>query len=256
MKGRNFSMSKLQHIVETVHTYLPDSITAAVILAAGDSKRMGTVNKLFYRINGIPVLGHTLIAYQKCPLIREIVVVAKPEDFGKIQAIKQRYGITKLTHYANGGETRQESAKNGVEKLSDKVKYIAIADGARCLTTPTQITKVCLSAYRQMAACAAHQVTDTVKRATVLHNTTETVARENLWEMQTPQVFHSALYKAAMLKAQDENTSATDDATLVEKLGYRVHLVECGIGNIKITTVEDIPFAEAVLNYRKRNKQA
>ena len=59
-------MSKLQHIVETVHTYLPDSITAAVILAAGDSKRMGTVNKLFYRINGIPVLGHTLIAYQKC----------------------------------------------------------------------------------------------------------------------------------------------------------------------------------------------
>lgn len=249
-------MSKLQQIVETVHKYLPDSITAAVILAAGNSKRMGSVNKLFYRINGIPVLAHTLIAYQKCPLIREIVVVAKPEDFGKIQGLKQQYGITKLTQMAAGGETRQESAKNGVEKLSDKVKYIAIADGARCLTTPTQITKVCLSAYRQMAACAAHKVTDTVKRATVLHNTTETVARDNLWEMQTPQVFHSSLYKAAMLKAQDEDTSVTDDASLVEKLGYRVHLIECGIGNIKITTIEDIPLAEAVINYRNRNKQA
>ena len=249
-------MSKLQQIVETVHKYLPDSSTAAIILAAGDSKRMGVVNKLFYRINGIPVLAHTLIAYQKCPLIREIVVVAKPEDFTKIQELKQKYGITKLTQMANGGATRQESAKNGVEKLSDKVKFIAIADGARCLTTPTQITKVCLSAYRQMAACAAHKVTDTVKRATVLNNTTETVARDNLWEMQTPQVFNSSLYKAAMLKAQDEEFAATDDATLVEKLGYRVHLIECGIGNIKITTVEDIPFAEAVINYRNRYKQA
>ena len=247
-------MSKLQQIVETVHRYLPDSTTAAVILAAGDSKRMGTVNKLFYRVGGIPVLAHTLIAYQKCPLIREIVVVAKPEDFAKIKGLKQQYGITKLTQIVAGGETRQESAKNGVEKLSDQVKFIAIADGARCLTTPTQITKVCLSAYRQMAACAAHKVTDTVKRATVFHNTTETIDRKDLWEMQTPQVFNIALYQAAMLKAEDEKFDATDDATLIEKLGYRVHLIECGIGNVKITTVEDIPLAEAVLNYRKNNK--
>ena len=249
-------MSKLQQIVETVHRYLPDSSTGAVILAAGESKRMGVINKLFYRIDGIPVLAHSLIAYQKCPLISEIVVVAKPEDYSKIQEIKIQYGITKLTKLARGGETRQESAKNGVEKLSDKIKYIAIADGARCLTTPTQITKVCLAAYRQVSACAAHKVTDTVKRATVLHNTTETIDRRDLWEMQTPQVFHASLYQAAMLRAQDDKFSATDDSTLVEKLGYRVHLIECGIGNIKITTVEDIPFAEAVLNYRKRNKQA
>ena len=249
-------MSKLQQIVETVHRYLPDSSTGAVILAAGESKRMGVINKLFYRIDGIPVLAHSLIAYQKCPLISEIVVVAKPEDYSKIQEIKIQYGITKLIKLARGGETRQESAKNGVEKLSDKIKYIAIADGARCLTTPTQITKVCLAAYRQISACAAHKVTDTVKRATVLHNTTETIDRNDIWEMQTPQVFHASLYQAAMLRAQDDKITATDDSTLVEKLGYRVHLVECGIGNIKITTVEDIPFAEAVLNYRKRNKQA
>ncbi len=248
-------MSKLQQIVETVHKYLPDSATAAVILAAGDSKRMGNINKLFYRINGVPVLAHTLIAYQKSPLIREIVVVAKPEDFSKIQEIKQKYGISKLIHLANGGETRQDSAKNGVEKLGDDIKYVAIADAARCLTTPTQITKVCLSAYREMAACAAHKVTDTIKRATVLHNTTETIDRKELWEMQTPQVFNTSLYKAAMIRADENKLAATDDATLVEGLGYRVHLIECGIGNIKITTVEDIPFAEAVLNYRVRNKQ-
>ena len=249
-------MSKLQQIVETVHKYLPDSATAAVILAAGDSKRMGHVNKLFYNINGVPVLAHSLIAYQKCPLIREIVVVAKPEDFGKIRELKRTYGITKLTKLANGGQTRQESAKNGIEKLGDEVKFVAIADGARCLTTPTQITKVCLSAYRQgsYAACAAHKVTDTIKRATVLHNTVETIDRKDLWQMQTPQVFHAALYKAAMMKCEDNNIQATDDSSLVESIGYRVHLVECGVGNIKITTLEDIPLAEAVLNYRNRNK--
>ena len=245
-------MSKLQQIVETVHKYLPDSATAAVILAAGDSKRMGNINKLFYQVGGIPVLAHTLIAYQKAPLIREIVVVAKPEDFGKIQELKRKYGISKLTQLANGGETRQESAKNGIKKLGNDVKYVAIADGARCLTTPTQITKVCLSAYRQMAACAAHKVTDTVKRATVLHNTTETIDRSDLWEMQTPQVFNTALYQAAMIRAEENKLTATDDATLIEGLGYRVHLIECGIGNIKITTVEDIPFAEAILSYRNR----
>ena len=245
-------MSKLQQIVETVHKYLPDSATAAVILAAGDSKRMGNINKLFYQVGGIPVLAHTLIAYQKAPLIREIVVVAKPEDFGKIQELKRKYGISKLTQLANGGETRQESAKNGIEKLGNDVKYVAIADGARCLTTPTQITKVCLSAYRQMAACAAHKVTDTVKRATVLHNTTETIDRSDLWEMQTPQIFNTALYQAAMIRAEENKLTATDDATLIEGLGYRVHLIECGIGNIKITTVEDIPFAEAILSYRNR----
>ena len=249
-------MSKLQQVVETVHKYLPDSATAAVILAAGDSKRMGNINKLFYRINGVPVLAHSLIAYQNCPLIRQIVVVAKPQDFNRIQDLKHKFGITKMTHLVIGGETRQESAKNGIEKLSDEVKFVAIADGARCLTTPTQITKVCLSAYRQMASCAAHKVTDTVKRATVLHNTMETIDRKDLWEMQTPQVFHTSLYKAAMLKAEDNKLQVTDDATLIESIGYRVHLIECGIGNIKITTIEDIPLAEAVLNYRIRNKKS
>ena len=82
-------MSKLQQIVETVHKYLPDSSTAAVILAAGNSSRMGQINKLFCRVGGVPVLAHTLIAYQKAPLIREIVVVAKPEDFAKIQELKE-----------------------------------------------------------------------------------------------------------------------------------------------------------------------
>ena len=245
-------MSKLQQVVETVHKYLPDSATAAVILAAGDSKRMGSINKLFYRINGVPVLAHTMIAYQKCPLIREIVMVAKPEDFSKIQDLKVKYGITKLSHVVAGGQTRQESAKNGIEKLGDEVKYVAIADGARCLITPAQIAKVCLRAYRCQAASAAHKISDTVKRTTAIGMTRETVDRNNLWQAQTPQVFHTSLYTAALYQAEADGFSVTDDNSLIEHLGYQVRMVECSMQNIKITTPDDLPLAEAILEYRSK----
>ena len=245
-------MSKLQKIAEVVHECLPESHTSAVILAAGTSTRMGNQNKQFCILNGKPVLAHTLLAYEKCPLIREIIVVARPCDFEKIAKIKKKYGITKLTDLVIGGETRQESARLGMEKLCPDARFVAIADGARCLTTPAQITKVCLCAYRQMAACAAHKVTDTLKRATVLGNVLESVDRENLWQMQTPQVFHTALYQAALVKAKDENITVTDDASLIQVLGYRVHLVECGLGNIKITVPEDLNMAKAILDYRTK----
>ena len=247
-------MSKLQQVVETVHKYLPDSATAAIILAAGDSKRMGNINKMFFNINGIPVLAHSMIAYQRCPLIREIVLVAKPEDFGRIQELKATYGITKLTHVVAGGATRQESAKNGMEKLSDEVKYVAIADGARCLTTPTQIAMVCLKAYRHKAASAAHAVSDSMKRSSPSGFVTETVNREHLWAVQTPQVFHTALYHAAVFNAQRTGFTATDDNALIEHLGYRIRLVECGYENLKITTKEDLALAEAILAHREKNK--
>ena len=143
----------------------------------------------------------------------------------------------------------------GVEKLDADIRFVAIADGARCLTTPAQITKVCLSAYRQMAACAAHKISDTVKRATVLGNVQESVDREGLWQMQTPQVFHTALYQAALVKAQQDNIAVTDDSSLIEAIGYRVHLVECGLGNIKITVPEDLTMAKAILDFRNKNKK-
>ncbi|MBQ9784627.1 MAG: 2-C-methyl-D-erythritol 4-phosphate cytidylyltransferase [Clostridia bacterium] len=243
-------MGKLQKLIEYVQEKAPKSRTAAVILAAGSSTRMGKLNKQLYSINGKPVLAHTLIAYQKSPLIREIVVVTRPEDFEEVYQMRKQYGITKLKHLVCGGATRQESAKKGVAVLGEEIQFVAIADGARCLTTPAQINKVCLTAYRTNAACAAHLVSDTVKRATALGNVTETIDRTGLWQVQTPQVFHTALYQAALVKAEDDGFKVTDDATLIEHLGYRVRLVECGRANIKITTPDDLPLAKAILDYR------
>lgn len=227
--------------------------TAAIVLAAGNSTRMGkNVNKQMETLCGVPVLAHTLTAYQRCKLISEIVVVTRPDDFEAVYALCKKYGIDKLTHIVAGGSTRQESAKKGMSKLSSEVRYVAIADGARCLITPAQIAKVCLRAYRCQAASAAHKISDTVKRTTAIGMTRETVDRNNLWQAQTPQVFHTSLYTAALYQAEADGFSVTDDNSLIEHLGYQVRMVECGMQNIKITTPDDLPLAEAILEYRSK----
>ena len=244
-----------KNIVEYFLRTAKRNYTAAIILAAGNSTRMGkNVNKQLEPLCGVPVLAHTLQAYQKCALIREIVVVTRPQDFDAVYKLRGEYGITKMTHIVAGGSSRQESAKNGMSKLSDKVRYVAIADGARCLTTPEQIAKVCLRAYRYQAASAAHLISDTVKRTNAVGMTKETVDRNNLWQAQTPQIFHHSLYIAALARAQSDNYSVTDDNSLVEHLGYQVRVVECGRENIKITTADDLGLAEAILQYRSKDK--
>lgn len=248
-------MGNLKKLIDFVQRNKTERRTAAIILAAGSSTRMGKLNKQLYSLNGVPVLAHTLMAYQKSPLIHEIVVVTKTENFEAVYQMRKDYGIQKPMRLVGGGSTRQESAKKGMDALDDSVRFVAIADGARCLITAAQINKVCLTAYRTNAACAAHLISDTVKRATVLGNVTETVDRTGLWQIQTPQVFHTSLYRAAIARAEDDGFTGTDDASLVEHLGYRVRLVECGRSNIKITTPDDLPLARAIISYREDKKK-
>lgn len=243
-----------REMAETLIETAKKHATGAIILAAGNSTRMGGgINKQTYKLNGKPVLAHTLLAYQKCLLIREIVVVTRPQDFEEVLAIAKKYCITKLKSITAGGSTRQESSLKGVNKLSESIQYVAIADGARCLTTSEQIAKVCLKAYRHKAASAAHAISDSVKRTTPTGAVTETVDRTNLWAVQTPQVFHTALYHAAAYHAQRKGLSVTDDNALIEHLGYTVRMVECGYVNMKITTREDLAIAEAILKHRENH---
>lgn len=226
--------------------------TAAIILAAGSSTRMGKdQNKQLLKINGIPVLARTLLAYQKCDLIRQIVVVARPADFEQILAMRKEYGISKLNKLVPGGATRQDSARRGVTNIDSKMRYVAIADGARCLVTPEQIRRVCLRAYEFKAASAGHQICSSVKRTSALGTIKESVDRDHLWVAQTPQIFHTSLYHAAMFKVASDKFQATDDNALVEHLGYQVKMVECGRENIKITKPEDLAFAEAIAQSRE-----
>lgn len=246
-----------QKIARAFLSSKPKAQTAALILAAGKSSRMGgDISKQFLPICGVPVLAFTLLAYQASSLISEIIVAARPEDFDKIADIRKEYGITKLHTVVAGGKDRQESARRAFAKIGGQIRYVAIADGARCLITPDEIDDVCSEAYRHRAASAAQRVVGTVKRTTSRGAVRETVSRENLWEAQTPQVFHISLYAAALERAAREGWSVTDDNAMIERLGCRVQLVECSKENIKITTPEDLRLASAILSMRVAEAEA
>lgn len=240
-----------EYLADVLTNLLSDHKTTAIILAAGNSSRMGGINKQLEEIDGIPVLARTLLAYESCPLIHEIILVVRLEDFPAAREIQKTYRISKLCKLVSGGKTRQESAKLGLDETGDDTRFVAVADGARCLITSEDITRVCLAAYRHHAASAAHKVSDTVKRANALGGVIETVDRSNLWTVQTPQVFNRTLYIAAHAKAKEDAFTATDDNALVEHLGYRVYLTECGSNNLKITTPEDLFLAKAILKLRE-----
>ena len=247
----------VKKVIDAYRTYREfdeKTYTAALILAAGSSSRMGgKTSKQFLPVAGIPVLARTLLAYQKCPLIREIVVAARPEDHDAVRALTEQYEITKFTKLVAGGSSRAESARNALGAVSTDTKFVAIADGARCLIRPIDIARVCACAYKNKAASAACRIVDTVKRTGALGNVKETVDRENLWTVQTPQVFHLALYAAASARAETDKFAPTDDNGLVEHLGYGVRLVECSRENIKITTPADLRLAEAILAVRGKD---
>lgn len=228
------------------------NFTSAVILAAGSSSRMGgDTTKQLLDLDGMPIVVHTLLAYEASVTIHEIIVVAKEDEIPLYEDFKEKYGITKLTKVVKGGETRQESARFGSDEVDPQAKYIAIADAARCLTTPSEIQKVCYEAYSWGAASAGIKATDTVKVVDKSAFVEYTPDRPYVWLAQTPQVFQLQLYRAAAYASRDEGFKGSDDNSLVEHLHVPVKMVATHRENIKVTEPWDLLFAHAVLEARK-----
>ncbi len=228
--------------------------TAAVILAGGNSTRMGEgVSKQQLLLLGKPVIVHTLLAFQSCADISEMILVAKEDELPLYADYKETYGLSKLSAIVAGGETRQASAKNGFLSVSDRAQYVAIHDGARCLVTSEEISAICAAAYRYGAATAAVKSTETVK----LEKDgfiDETLDREHIYLARTPQMFGIDIYRAALAVSERDNIVVTDDCSLVEHIEYPVKLVPCSVNNIKITIPENILHATAVLQSREEPK--
>ena len=200
---------------------------------------------------GLPVIVHTLLAFENCPRISEIVVVAKDDEVDRYADFAREYSITKFKVAVKGGETRQESVLNGFNATDEKADFVAIHDGARCLITPQEIEKVLLAAYKYGAATASLSAFDTVKIADSKGFISETVDRSKVRLAQTPQVFGRTLYCAAAYTAREEGFEATDDCMLCERINQKIKLVECSRENLKITTAEDMKTAERILIQRK-----
>ena len=229
----------------------PSPKTSAIIVAAGNSTRMGgKIAKQWLEINDRPVLAHTLLAFESARRIDEIVVVARREELEMVWALGKRYHIKKLTAVTHGGATRALSVQRGLAKINARARFVAIHDGARCLITPEQIDKVCRAAYRYRAASASMRVTDTIKLASKRGFIDKTIDRDSVVLVQTPQVFHTDLYRAALASTPNAE-ELTDDNQLIERLPYPVKLVETGADNLKITRPEDLSRAEFILKQRE-----
>lgn len=244
-------------LLRTVGGKLRPRHTTAVIVAAGSSARMGgDTPKQFLPLCGMPVVAMTIRAYEEADCIDDIILVVRPGDDETYREYSEKFGFHKIRAIVHGGKTRQESVMNGIEAAAEGTAFFAIADGARPLTTPDMIRSVCLDAYKYGAASAASRTVDSVKTADEKGFVTGSVERGSAWNAATPQVFGANIYRAAAYTAREANFEATDDNSLVERIGRRIKLVDCGRENIKITTEYDIPIAEAIITHRREKEKS
>lgn len=225
---------------------------SAVIVAAGNARRMGS-DKLMLELGGIPVLVRTLRPFQNSPLVDEIVVVTRMDLLEPVADLCKNYGIDKVSRVVCGGATRTESVLVGVSEVQKKAKLIAIHDGARPFVTPELILRTVYAADEFMAAAPVIHSTDTLKAIDEKGDVIGTVDRELTVRVQTPQVFHAELIKGALTKAVESALALTDDCAAAEIMGVKTHTVLGDEDNIKLTTPQDMLFAEALLKAREES---
>jgi len=224
----------------------------AILPAAGSSSRMKqSGNKLFCEISNTPVIILTLKALQNSPFIDEIIIPTRPDMIEEIRLLCKKHSISKVSDVIAGGDTRTDSVLNGVLHAKGRFDLIAIHDAARPFVSQELIENTVLAAARFNAAAPAVPVKDTTKEVEggIIKRT---VPRENLFGIQTPQIFDSDLITAALTKAKKDNIPITDDCSAVEALGMRIMITAGDYFNIKITTPEDLVFAEAIYNSLNR----
>lgn len=226
----------------------------AIIPAAGKGLRMKSdVKKQFKGIGEKPVLYWTLKAFEKCPVIDEIILTVPSDDIAYCrEEIVDKFEIGKVSKVVAGGRRRQDSVANGFFAIEGACDVVCIHDGVRPLISPYTITKSVRTAHNFGASCVAVPVKDTIKEITDDGFVRRTPNRRYLFAAQTPQSFEYNLYADAVAFSIKENLDATDDCYLVERVGGRIVIVEGSYENIKITTESDLIFAEEILRVRNQ----
>lgn len=215
----------------------------AVIVAAGGSRRMGGIDKIFAPLAGRPLVAHAVSAFNAHAGFESLVLVVAAERVAEADAALRRFTFRKLAAICAGGERRQDSVRLGLERIG-RVDIVAIHDGARPLVTGDLLSAGLAAVQETGAATAAIPVVDTLKQADDAGIVFRTVPRDRLWAVQTPQFFDYALLLAAHREARAE---VTDDAMLIEARGGRVKLFPGSPRNLKVTTPDDLLLAEALL---------
>ena len=222
---------------------------SAVIVAAGSAQRMGA-DKVMLELGCMPVLARTLLTFQNCDAIDEIIVVTRMDKVEEVASLCKKYGVTKAGKVIRGGKTRMESALAGVSEVRSNAKLIAIHDGARPFVTDEVIRRTVDAAAAYMSAVPVIRSTDTLKTIDEDGLIIGSVDREHTVRVQTPQVFNADLIKGALTKAVSDGLTLTDDCSAIEIMGIKTHTVDGDEDNIKLTTPRDIQLGELILKTR------
>jgi 2-C-methyl-D-erythritol 4-phosphate cytidylyltransferase len=212
-----------------------------VIVAAGTSRRMVGMNKLFASLRGKPILAWSVDTCERYDLVQQIVLVLNDKDLTGGQKLRKQKNWSKVT-LCSGGARRQDSVKEGLRQIKD-CDWVMIHDGARPFLTLDLIEDGLRVVGETGAAAAAVPVKDTIKLTCNGDLVEETVKRERLWAAQTPQIFRFDIITRAY---ENLTTEVTDDSAAVERLGYKVKLYMGNYENIKVTTPEDLALARII----------
>jgi 2-C-methyl-D-erythritol 4-phosphate cytidylyltransferase len=224
-------------------------MNVAIVVAAGKGTRLGGDRaKQFLELGGVPIIIHALRQFERCREISEVITVLPAEDTAGFQSVIQQHGLRKISRIISGGATRAQSVLRGLHAISS-AEIVAVHDGVRPFVTPDEIDRVVAAAKQGGAAILAAPVADTIKRVDDSH-VVETFPRAQLRRALTPQCFRFEILKEAYQSLDDlegRGIEITDDSLLVERLQVEIVTVEGSAKNIKITTEEDLAWAESLL---------
>lgn len=220
-----------------------------VVPAAGAGTRLGgSIKKQFLLLKDKPILVHTLQRFEHCPDVDEIAVAVPEQSIAEVESLLSQYRLHKVSKVTVGGERRQDSVFNVLKRLSLKASDIVLVhDGVRPFIESKRISHLVRVCKEHGAAVLAVQPKDTIRRSAGGEFFDQTLDRNALWLVQTPQAFRASVLIRAFERAKKEKFYSTDEAGLVERMGLRARIVEGSYDNIKITTHEDLELGKLIL---------
>jgi len=223
--------------------------TFAIIPAAGKGKRSGaSIPKQYIKFNGKELVVYTLEAFQKNKLIDEIIVAAHPDYFSLLEKLKKKYKLTKISRIVKGGKERQDSVYNALKEIeADKNDFAAVHDAARPLLSQEILTNAILTARKKGNALVCIKARDTLVKGK--NHIESYIDREEVYYVQTPQVFKYQDLMKAMETAYAADFLATDESMLINNLGMKINIVDGSLSNFKVTTKDDVNFIKKIISY-------
>lgn len=220
-----------------------------IVPAAGRGMRMREdISKQYLPLAGKPILAHTLVVLEQCRAIDEVILAVRGNDIAHCrEEVVEKFALKKAKEIIAGGERRQDSVYNALKMIKANCDLVLIHDSVRPFITEEIVLRTIEEAELHGAVAAAVPITDTIKQGDGDGFVKRTLNRDELWSIQTPQGFEYDLIRKAYSKAHEDGFYGTDDASLVERIGHPVKIIEGSLENIKITTPEDLIIAEAIL---------